>query len=910
MLAKNDSSVIPSLLDDLSALIGVPRSGITIDDIRVGSLIVEFTVTRNATYTIPDDVINSILLSALFNHTQYTYQVTLNTTESTPVLSIITVKSSINPANTKSCDTTCIAGVAGGVAGFIFIVVIIIVCVLKMKRATKDRSATIAFEPTHVDDDGSSWWNDVNLVSRMRRPVNNDPIETAFASRHRIVVHRLRQHESSSSSGVRSVGDSSMEESAASTDDDDVTRYRNKALTPDDNDDQGNADYVRYVDDLEEGDHFEVLFTDGEGAGEGGPVLDEPVVEFVEVEKATGDQQVQFEDEVEPGSDSTKREPRQSMADPSGYEDFALSPFPQGRHATPVTPANKGTTRLAASGATPPHRQPDFDESAPLWSPLGQQNARTSAGGLFSPDARPSRSSTIILGTPQAVGIRNARGRSEIFESLPSTWLHEAIRQQSTNTAASPPPNVRRQHYVEEQQQQPLTVFEDFFTDATPAQADDATAHVVHVQVSRPATPPSSAAREVATRHAEAGSSRWAEQERSPSVGSSSQGQRVSRHAGSDTYAIYVQPSPTPQRDASWIRQRSGPHSEARSESTRAPRDPRAVSAPSATPLPSLRAVILGNDDGGESATIRSQLTSVSARVEPRQLPWMTTGAPSSRHPQYAPGPHSRASSQQPLPPRPIDASDSGTAAQSSRSAPRTGEGIASSLAVAIDTARTDNGGDAEELFVGIVSSRATSSLSARSASASDTRGGLRGAVTFVDDDRISRGRSDEVALADFDDVTGDVDDVVITVPANDIVIESAPSPLAAPLGEGDVQDWGSFALQQLQAASPSPGKKGFRGASRRLHDDEEYEGLYLGDLTQDHRGTSGGARAAEEAGEEEPGLFGLDDEEFTPVVQNRHQQLSATYYSSATALRGDGGDDRSIGSSSVDRLGGAIQHT
>ncbi len=954
VLQRNRTNTLESIVEDLLLILSLPSGSIVVEDVRVGSLIVEFSVYRNASYALPDDTINAIVLSAHFSRTEILYQKVLNITDGTEVLTTFTVKTSTNPANRWSCDTTCVTGILCGVFGFLALGGIALWTVVRLRRKTvKRNTALVAFEPTHVDDDGeyAQRWHDVARWRRRQRAASenssNEPVGDmspgAQERRHRIVLHRLRPGTgpplSSSSSGP-SVGDSSLEDtsSTAASSSDDSERARKKELRQLrrarrdhhqllDKEDPLGSDYdavgtsIAPVGDDEGA--FEILFTDDnrQRAGGSSDEDDEELyalppprseqhpaasVEFVDVAKDEPDGDESREHDVdEDAAEDEEEEERVTIGSAGGgFRDYAAflsesggsrrhqhgtppvtSPIPMGavsvagRHRQQRGVRRGGRSTAAATGVTPPHRQPDYDdESMPLWSPatghsVPRGQTSISRPIVFSPpEGTQRRSGTLILGSPQVIQPTNRllfssprspapqqqqtaarKSKERAPDSLPSSWLHEAMgaieasttsleyrhhqapglrRAGATSQAShggslthgqaagtpsdgvfSPPEEGGRRHELVSQTPAgsegssrpagPSSVPILFFPpQGRTQQQQQQHAAVVLEDAFTDATPGARAGDTDDEPHVvHVVVSRPA----TPTAAVEDAFQRTPTAQRRDTFAIHIGPSPSPQRNAEWI----GPG--------------RAVSL-EFVGGPTARAAVLDSDEGGEASTAHSYAEHYAGAGQLRLLPWMLRGQP-------------------------------GDPRRGSLSTGATSETVPWHQS-AMESARAA-GGDAEELFVGIVSSRASSA----DASGSVARGPPQQARS---------------ALDDFEPIGVDV---------------------------GDENDTGGiFATLQRDALLPSSNDAGTRSQARAHEGNPEERsgseapphpsGFVVDDafgIFEVDSGSEGSLAQDDAAGTTRPLVFGVDDDD----DEDRGALLPAAdaqLYSSAAGLL-DGGE-------------------
>ena len=116
VLALNSTGLYEMLQDDIASALSVTRSQVYIASVTIGSLIVEFIVTRNASQSLSDDRINTAIAAGLLPLTYGMYHEETGSNETLSVSLTFTVKSSTDPANNLACGVTCISAVVAGVA--------------------------------------------------------------------------------------------------------------------------------------------------------------------------------------------------------------------------------------------------------------------------------------------------------------------------------------------------------------------------------------------------------------------------------------------------------------------------------------------------------------------------------------------------------------------------------------------------------------------------------------------------------------------------------------------------------------------------------------------------------------------------------------------------------------------------
>ena len=145
VLANNASYLAEFLQADIASLLELPRSTIYIADMRIGSLICEFIATRNASQIIPDNLINAKLLGARLPDTFALYFDTTGSREDISTTASAVVKSSTDPAGTKSaCDSSCVLIVGTACGAFGLLCVIGIIAVVRWRRSRRNRAKSLA----------------------------------------------------------------------------------------------------------------------------------------------------------------------------------------------------------------------------------------------------------------------------------------------------------------------------------------------------------------------------------------------------------------------------------------------------------------------------------------------------------------------------------------------------------------------------------------------------------------------------------------------------------------------------------------------------------------------------------------------------------------------------------------------
>jgi hypothetical protein len=135
-LAKNTSLVAAVVLRTLSLALNIPADQIQIESISVGSLVVRFTVNRNASQAMPDAAIDTYTLESNLTNLSATYVFLTSDANGTSieVLSVTTVKSSLVASEEPSCGSVCKIGAIAAAVGGMIVAAIVAGCIVWRRR--------------------------------------------------------------------------------------------------------------------------------------------------------------------------------------------------------------------------------------------------------------------------------------------------------------------------------------------------------------------------------------------------------------------------------------------------------------------------------------------------------------------------------------------------------------------------------------------------------------------------------------------------------------------------------------------------------------------------------------------------------------------------------------------------------
>jgi hypothetical protein len=158
-LLRNQTLVAEVVLQMLAKALNLPADRIVIESLEIGSLVVRFTVNRNASQQIPDAAIDTYSTDSNLTNVIDAYVfLTGDTNDTVSILESYTVKSSIVASSQPSCGSACLIGIiAAAVVGVLAVVVTVACCVWRRRRFLRkarevvgDRPIVMA--PTFVDN--------------------------------------------------------------------------------------------------------------------------------------------------------------------------------------------------------------------------------------------------------------------------------------------------------------------------------------------------------------------------------------------------------------------------------------------------------------------------------------------------------------------------------------------------------------------------------------------------------------------------------------------------------------------------------------------------------------------------------------------------------------------------------------
>jgi hypothetical protein len=142
-LRRNSTKVAETLRSIFSLNIGVPLEWVRILSLSIGSLVVSFEVSRNASFAIPD----ATILQIVENLTQYNLlgtvyiELTNDTVSNVEVLDgSITRSSAVLVSSSSGCSTGCVVGLILGVISALIVVVVIVMLCRRRRRLRHERN--------------------------------------------------------------------------------------------------------------------------------------------------------------------------------------------------------------------------------------------------------------------------------------------------------------------------------------------------------------------------------------------------------------------------------------------------------------------------------------------------------------------------------------------------------------------------------------------------------------------------------------------------------------------------------------------------------------------------------------------------------------------------------------------------
>lgn len=195
-------AILRACANDVAGHFGLPVVFVTCKNPRVGSLIVDVVISRNASYEIPDQVIMSDFNSGTvtFTDLQVTYHNVTNQTNDTISLLSVSIlmgapSSAKTAASSYACDSTmCIPAIAGSVAGgvILFIAAGAVICIRRYRRRRAKEKGLRALsrwydDPVERPSDGTASQSGVVRAGSPRRSTPRTPHSPS--RRHRRVDH-------------------------------------------------------------------------------------------------------------------------------------------------------------------------------------------------------------------------------------------------------------------------------------------------------------------------------------------------------------------------------------------------------------------------------------------------------------------------------------------------------------------------------------------------------------------------------------------------------------------------------------------------------------------------------------------------------------------------------------------------
>ncbi len=175
VLQTNYTELEKMLQEDIAETLAIYADEVFIASIRVGSLIVEYIVTRNASQMLTDSFINEqIGANAELHRTIQIYREETLSNEVLTIGSVFTIKSSADPANTQVCGMTCVIGVAAGAGGLGLCLFAVWRLVAFFRRRSIRREVALAADQAM---DGGAWY-------RRRRIGESDGCPLASMNSH------------------------------------------------------------------------------------------------------------------------------------------------------------------------------------------------------------------------------------------------------------------------------------------------------------------------------------------------------------------------------------------------------------------------------------------------------------------------------------------------------------------------------------------------------------------------------------------------------------------------------------------------------------------------------------------------------------------------------------------------------
>jgi hypothetical protein len=134
---------------DLARILALPADRITIDSVRIGSLIVTYTVQRNASQFLSDNIVNLLVYSAEFSATSALYNNVTNQTARPEAISVLNTQTIVgsDTQGTSGCDQSCIIIVAvASVSSVVLISVVAVIVIRRRRQRARAERAKIGLE--------------------------------------------------------------------------------------------------------------------------------------------------------------------------------------------------------------------------------------------------------------------------------------------------------------------------------------------------------------------------------------------------------------------------------------------------------------------------------------------------------------------------------------------------------------------------------------------------------------------------------------------------------------------------------------------------------------------------------------------------------------------------------------------
>lgn len=174
------AELILALRESFAATLNLPIEWIQIVQLTQGSLIVDYTVTRNGTLAIDDNVINGLVLASTFDKPVALYRnITLRTDEVISVLSASTLVPSTKPAGGGAgCTGSCLVALGAGIGGGVVAIFVGIFMFIRLRRWCRNRQRLKQLAGNGMGEP-ATWDENKKDGSKSQRPPQN-PIRTVM----------------------------------------------------------------------------------------------------------------------------------------------------------------------------------------------------------------------------------------------------------------------------------------------------------------------------------------------------------------------------------------------------------------------------------------------------------------------------------------------------------------------------------------------------------------------------------------------------------------------------------------------------------------------------------------------------------------------------------------------------------